>query len=262
MHRRNEPGGPLPSGLFAARLRADLLAAFGGYELMRRAILSVALCAAALAWTSTAAAVPPSVLGVTQQTRHPVVTFSAPKSDHVVIEIATKPDRGSDGSFFSENQIEFEVMTDSEIATGRWLSESQLDPGTYYVLVRASPDFDRCYVSGGYDASCADGYSSMATLVVPRPTVKYAVGATKESFTSTISLRISATPLGEKLPYQVCYLTKARKRLCLRDTLVGYDWDSAARESLTVKTRNLATLTTFTWFVGGRAVGSKRIRVR
>ena len=102
----------------------------------------------------------------------------------------------------------------------------------------------------------------MATLVVPRPAVKYAVGATRETFTNTVSLRISATPLGEKLPYQVCFLTKARKRLCLRDTLAGYDWDSAARESLTVKTRNLATLTTFTWFVGGRAVGFKRIRVR
>ena len=152
-------------------------------------------------------------------------------------------------------------MTDSEIATGRWLSESQLDPGTYYVLVKASPDFDQCYRDGGYDPACADGYS-MATLVVPKPLVRYAVGATRETYSSSVSLRIAAMPLGEKVPYRVCFLTMARKRLCLRDTLSGYDWDSAARESLTVRTRNLATSTTFTWFVGSRAVGSKRVRVR
>jgi len=230
---------------------------------MRGGFLTLAVCGAALAWSGTALAAPPVILSVGHQARHPVVVFSAPKSDHVVIEMATKPDRGTDGSFFSENQVEFDLMTDSEIAAGRWLSESQINPGTYYVLVRASPDFDLCYLDdGSYDPSCADGYSSMARLVVPKPPIRYVVGATRQTYSATVTLRISATPLGERLPYRVCYLTKARKRLCLRDTLAGYSWSSGARESLTVRTRFLATFTTFTWFVGARAVGAKRIRVR
>lgn len=225
-------------------------------------VVALALCGTSLAWSGTALAAPPTIISVSQQARHPIVAFSAPKSDHVVIEIASKPERGSDGSFFSENQVEFEVMTDSEVAAGRWLSESQIDPGTYYVLVRASPDFDLCYQDGGFDPSCADGYSAMATLVVPRPAVRYVVGATRQSYSAAVTLSISATPLGEKLPYRVCYLTKARKRLCLRDTLAGYSWNSGASERLTVSTRLLATYTTFSWFVGTRVIGSKRIRVR
>ncbi|MEO5575624.1 MAG: hypothetical protein ABIR67_00635 [Gaiellaceae bacterium] len=227
-----------------------------------RLVVILALCGTSLVWSGTALAVPPTITSVSQQTRHPIVTFSAPKSDHVVIEIASKPERGSDGSFFSENQVEFDLMTDSEVAAGRWLSESQIDPGTYYVLVRASPDFNLCYQNGGFDPSCADGYSAMATLVVPRPAVKYVVGATRQSYSAAVTLSISATPLGEKLPYRVCYLTKALKRLCLRDMLAGYSWNSGASERLTVSTRLLATYTTFSWFVGTRVIGSKRIRVR
>jgi hypothetical protein len=66
----------------------------------------------------SADAMPPSLLSVGSQALHPTATFSAPKSDHVVIQIATRPDRASDGEFLSENVTVFSVMTDSEIQTG------------------------------------------------------------------------------------------------------------------------------------------------
>jgi hypothetical protein len=125
-----------------------------------------AIAAIALVFVPSAAAVPPVLLTVGSQNLHPSATFSAPRSDQVVIQIATRPDRASSGEFLTENVEVFDVLTDSEIQTGNWLYESQQDPGTYYVLLRASPDFDLCYLidSGTFDPSCANGYSEMKTL--------------------------------------------------------------------------------------------------
>lgn len=218
----------------------------------------------ALIFASAASAVPPVLSSVGSNDRHPTATFSAPKSDQVVIEIATKPDRGTNGEFLSENQKVFTIMTDSEAQTGHWLYGYQLDPGTYYVLLHASPDFDNCYIvdAGTYDPSCADGYSDMTTLVVPRPATRYRVTITRESFIGSAELRLIATPLGEKAPYKVCYLDAKKKKRCLSGTLSGYDWDSPADDLLMLKTRSLAPTTTFTWTIAGKKVATKRARVR
>jgi hypothetical protein len=168
--------------------------------------------ATALILVGNADAVPPVVTSVGSVARHPTITFSAPKADHVVVEIASKSDRASDGEFLSENNKVFDVMTDSEIQTGRWLYASQLDPGTYNVLLRASPNFDLCYLSGGsYDPSCANGYSDMATPMIPKPATKYRAKVTREKYLASVSLRLVATPLGQKVPYRVCYTTSRRR---------------------------------------------------
>jgi hypothetical protein len=217
----------------------------------------------ALIFTAAAEAVPPTLSSVGHQDRHPTAVFTAPKSDHVVITIASKPDRATSGDFLSENEQVFDVMTDSEIQTGRWLYNSQLDPGTYYVLLRASPDFDLCYMSdGSYDPSCADGYSDMATLTIPKPSTSYAAQVRRDAYLERVELRLVAAPLGEKTAYRVCYFTAKKRKQCLTGTLSGYSWNSAADDSLTAKTRNLSTFTTFTWLVGGKAVATKRARVR
>jgi hypothetical protein len=204
------------------------------------------------------------LISVGSQALHPTATFSAPKSDDVVVQIATKPDRASNGEFLSENVKVFDLLSDSEVQTGRWLYEYQIDPGTYYVLLRASPEFDLCYIydSGMYDPSCADGYSAMQTLTVPRPPIRYGASVRHYVYVSIVQLTITAVPLGQKMPYRVCYRTKAGRRVCLAGVIPGYTWTSSASDTLSVNRRNLRTITTFTWYVEGRAVASKRARVR
>lgn len=176
--------------------------------------------------------------------------------------IAKRPDRASDGSFLSENVVTLDLLTDSEIQSGKWESEDQLDPGTYYLILRASPDFAACYITdtGQFDPSCADGYSNVAMLTVPVPPIKYSASATAYKFIHQVTLRLVAAPLGVRLPYKVCYPTKLHTRKCLVGTVVGYDWNSPANDSLTASTRGLARLTTYTWFVNGRKVATRVVR--
>jgi hypothetical protein len=220
--------------------------------------------AVSLVFVPSAAAIPPTLLSVGSQRLHPTATFSAAKSDHVVIQVATRPDRASNGEFLNENVEVFDVLEDSEVQAGNWLYESQIDPGTYYVLLRASPDFDLCYQfdSGGFDPSCADGYADMKTLTVPRPPIRYAASVRRYVFLSGVELSITAVPLGEKLPYRVCYRTASGRRVCLAGVISGFSWNSSATDTLTANKRNLRKLTTFTWYVAGKPVASKRARIR
>jgi hypothetical protein len=233
-------------------------------KLGARLVASFTIAAGSLAFIPTAGAIPPVLLTVGSQALHPTAMFSAPRSDHVVIEIAKRPDRASNGEFLTENIVVFDVLADSEIQTGRWLYESQIDPGTYYVLLRASPNFDLCYQidTGTYDPSCADGYSAIQTLTVPRPPIRYGASVRHYVYLSNVDLTITAVPLGQKMPYRVCYRTAAGRRVCLAGVIPGYSWSSSASDTRSVNRRNLRTITTFTWYVEGRAVVSKRARVR
>ena len=132
------------------------------------------------------------------------------------------------------------------------------------MLLRASPDFSLCYLydSGTFDPSCADGYSTMQTLNVPRPPIRYGASVQHYVYLNNVDLTITAVPLGQKLPYRVCYRTKAGGRVCLGGVIAGYSWSSSASDTRSVNRRNLRTITTFTWYVEGRPVVSKRARVR
>jgi hypothetical protein len=230
---------------------------------MKRVFL-IAVAVACLAFPGAALAVPPTLTSVTQQDRHPVATFSAPRADFASIYLSSKPDRATDGSFLQENIKELDSLTDSEIQSGRWVDESQIDPGTYWVILRASPDFDSCYIfdTGGFDPACADGFSNVLTLTVPKPPIRYTARVTAYRYSQIASLDLTAKPLGERVSYRVCYRLRSGSRRCLNGTLDGYSWNSSADDSLTVATRNLPTITTFTWYVGGSKVASRRARVR
>ncbi len=219
---------------------------------------------AAFAVASPALAVSPSLTAVGHQQRHPTATFSAPKAGSATIYLASRPDRATDGSFLSENIRESGFLTDSELQSGRWFDASRVDPGTYYVMLQARPDFDSCYIfgSGLYDPACADGFSNILTLIVEKPRIRYSARVTAYRFLGQASLYLTATPLGEKLPYRVCYVTKSRAKRCLTGSLNGYSWDSSGEDNLDVRTRNLPTITTFTWYVGGKKVAAKSVRVR
>ncbi len=227
-------------------------------------VTAVLLTLAFAATASATVAVAPTLTKVIVQNRHPDVTFSAPNADQVAVYFANKPDRATDGSFLQENIVDTDVMTDDEIQAGHWLSDRQLDPGTYYVLLDASPNFEACWRddTSDYDPACANGYSELATLVVPMPTIRYSVTVTRESLLGRVELELRASPLGIKQPYKVCYLTAAKKKRCLTGTLDGFDWDSSTDDSLEVATKTLAQRTKFTWTVAGKTVLAKTIKVK
>lgn len=229
-----------------------------------RSLTFTTFLALGLAFPTAALAMPPTLGAVSHQDRHPTASFSAPRSDSATIYLATKPDRATDGSFLQENVKELDILTDSEIQSGRWSDENQVDPGTYWVMLRASPDFASCYIfdGGGYDPTCADGYSNVLTLAVPKPAIRYTARVTAYRYLGQAALQFTATPLGERLAYRVCYRLKNGSKRCLNGVLEGYSWNSPANDDLTVNTRSLAAVTTFTWYVSGAKVLSRRVRVR
>jgi hypothetical protein len=231
---------------------------------LRIVVSTLVAVLAGLVWTAAALAVPPTLRAVGDRDRHAVAVFSAPRADFVTIYLASKPDRATDGSFLQENVKALDSLTDSEIQSGQWSDESQIDPGTYWVMLRASPDFDSCYLleSGTYDPACADGFSNTLTLVVPKPSVRYAGRATVYRYLGQASLRLIATPLGERRPYRLCYRLKSGRTRCLNGALAGYDWNSPAEDTLTVSTRNLPRIADFSWYVGGNRIATRRVRIR
>lgn len=227
-------------------------------------LLVFTLAFAVLAIPADAVAVPPTLSAVGQENRHPTASFSAPRAGTATISISTKPDRATDGNFLTENVETVDLLTDSELQSGRWLSENQIDPGTYWVMLQASPDFDACYIGGPelFDPACANGFSNVQQLSNPEPTTRYAAGVTVYRFIRQASLRLIAKPLGERRPYRVCYRLVTGRTRCLNGTLKGFDWNGAATDTLTVTTRGLPRLTTFSWFVGAKRVAVRRVVVR
>lgn len=105
-----------------------------------RAALLIAGVVFALTWAHAAKAAPPTLLSVGETKRHAQATWSlAPGAEAQVLEIATSPEAGSDGYFFSENVKRFELL---EAGQTEWLDSDTLDVGTYYVHVSS------------YDPSC------------------------------------------------------------------------------------------------------------
>jgi len=194
---------------------------------------------------------PPTLLTVSQQNRHPSATFSMPGADEATIYFASKPDRASDGGFLRKNIQELDLLGTVEIRRGSWSFEEQLDPGTYYVMMDAV-DYD-CMGQPG----CIGGYSNMPTLAVPKPSQTYRGSVVVLQSVQIVSLTLHVTPLGEKLPYKVCWQLAGGKRRCVSGTVTGYSWNSSADDQKSVRLRGMKARTKFTWYVRGHAVVSK-----
>jgi hypothetical protein len=194
------------------------------------------------------AAQPPTLLSVTQQTRHPAATFSMPGADSASIYFATKPDRATDGSFLQENVKDSDYLTTDEIQHGSWAYEYQLDPGTYYVMMNAT-DYD-CYEQ----PTCIGGYSNMVTLSVPKPRQTYRGSVYVWRYSHVADLTLRVKPLGESLPYKVCWRLKSGIRRCVSGKVDGYSWNYAASDEVSIRLRGMKNRTTFTWYVRGRKV--------
>jgi hypothetical protein len=207
---------------------------------------------AALALPGAAnASQPPTLLSVGQQNRHPSATFAMPGADDATIYFATKPDRATDGAFLQENVKEIGILTTDEIQRGSWLDASQIDPGTYYAIVRAT-DYD-CIGQ----PTCIDGYSNMLTVVVPKPPQTYRGSVEVFHYSGVASLTLRVVPLGEKLPYKVCWRLKTKRLRCVSGSVDGYSWNSSADDEVSVRLRGMANRTTFVWYVRGRKVAAK-----
>jgi hypothetical protein len=218
------------------------------YVLVAAAVGSLVLAGAAVAAT-------PALLSVGQQSRHPTATFSMPGADFASIYFATSPDRATDGSFLDENVQHLDLLTTDEIQGGRWLDSAQLDPGRYYVMLRATDD--DCFG----DPACMEGLSNMLTLAVPKPVPSYRGSVRAYRYLSTVDLRFRVAPLGERLRYRVCWTLTDKRRRCVRSTVDGYSWNSAATDQLEVRKRGMPRRTSFAWYVDGRKVASKRVRI-
>lgn len=211
-----------------------------------------------------ASAVAPALTSVSVEGRRPAATFSAPRAGFVTVYIASRPDRATNGRFLDENVKDVASLTSSEIQSGAWASPSRLDPGGYWVMLDASADFGSCYLIeiGALDPACAEGFSEVLPLSVPKPKVRFTTSATVYAFLDEVDVRLNAQPLGERAPYRVCYRNLTRQRRCLTGVLDGFSWDHPASDTLSVRRRNLPRVTTFTWHVRGTQVASRRVRVR
>lgn len=222
-----------------------------------------------------ALAVSPVVSAVGQHDRHPTATIAAPRADSVIVYIASKPDRATDGSFLQENVVETDFLTDSEIQSGRWLDSSQIDPGSYFVMVQATRDFTSCDsydadVNQVIDPSCADGFSTVVPLTVPTPKTKYTVQTDVLKYIGIVYLTLTGKPLGVQVPYQVCWKQSTGKKKtltkrCVKGTLSGYSWGADASDPLSINTHGMARRTKFTWYTRGgtpKVLLAKTITVR
>jgi hypothetical protein len=204
-----------------------------------------------------AQAAAPDLFSVGQQDRHSTGTFSAPGADDATVYIATAPDLGTDGRFLEENVEDLVILTSDEIASGSWLSSDQLEPGDYFVMLRAF-DFD-CVG----EPECLDGFSSVLPLTVPKPAQKFTRKVTR--LFSTLYLKLTIAPLGGDQPYRLCWHKANYQRKCLRSTVNGYDWNEAASDEISIGARAqraMRSRTTFSWYVDGNRVASKRVRIR
>jgi len=204
---------------------------------------SVVLAVAVSGFAASSAHAAPAISDVAEQDRHPTATVSGADS----IEIARKPDRATDGSFLEENRVDYDLLTDGEKVGGRWLWERQLDPGTYWLM-----------------ATDYATYTEPVSLVIPKPTLRYRVSAARGG--DTIAYTLKVTPLGEELPYRVCWPARGKRR-CVRSTVAGFEWTRPGFDivSLSVhdvslsKRRRQAKLT---WWVGGKRVATETMRFR
>jgi hypothetical protein len=216
----------------------------------------------ALMLAGPAAASPPSITAITIRGRAPTVTFDAPKASSVNLFIASSADRASDGSFIAEDVVVRAVLPRSALQSGTWTYSARLDPGDYFLLLKATADAAACAPAtpgGDLDPSCADGFSPVASFTVPVPRIRYDVYAKPYHRGRIVRLGLLAEALGVPQTYRVCYRLRSKARRCVASRLDAYHWDESSSDVVAVDGRPLARSTTFTWFVAGKKIASRTI---
>jgi hypothetical protein len=105
--------------------------------------------------------------------------------------------------------------------------------------------------------TCLAGYSNTLMLTVPKPPPLYRGGVSVLHYVHVAYLTLRVKPLGESLPYKVCWRLKNKKRRCVKGSVDGYSWNDSASDDLRVGLRSMAKRTTFTWYVQGQKVATR-----
>jgi hypothetical protein len=185
---QNRPrGGDLLPGVRRAGIRRA--SRRNDWERMKRALVCL-IVVLALAATGPAHAAAPILISVGHVQRHPEATWSLPPGgDAWTLEIATHPETGSNGSFFEENRVAFEILTRTQT---HFLGTERLDVGTYYVHVSSFNSACEPRASSGRRSSSS---RSSAHLHCPRATRPRCAQLTRAPSTTVVETGpISATP--------------------------------------------------------------------
>jgi hypothetical protein len=159
----------------------------------RGVALGVAVLAALIVAPLAHALNPPTLISAGHVKRHPAARWTLPPNVEAwSVQVATRPDRGSDGQFFSENVVVFDLVraTDTE-----WLDADRLKAGTYYVHVRG---YDNTCLTPPYEGECGLVWSNVLSfrIVNRAPTLRALRWSTRGhgsagySYYVTVSLRM------------------------------------------------------------------------
>ena len=216
-------------------------------------------------------ATPPTLTAVGHDRMHPWAEWTlAPGAKAWTIEVATAPDQGSDGDFWTENVKEFDLLWNDPGQT-RWLSPSRLDPGVYYVHVSSYTD----YPGPGQE------WSNVMQLIVtaPPPPPRFEASArsiypnairarggpwTYPGDTLRVAFRNRNAVVGARQTYRVCWQGSGPAR-CRARTIRGRAWDAfrlrvlgawvPCRGQRLVGRRDIR----LNWSVGGRVVARRSV---
>jgi hypothetical protein len=97
--------------------------------------LALLLSAAGLALIGAASATasgPITITSASVANRHVSITWVGPNIQFGAVQIATSPQTGTNGDFFSENRVQFDLLAQGQTA---WLDSDPITPGTYYARV-------------------------------------------------------------------------------------------------------------------------------
>jgi hypothetical protein len=228
--------------------------------------LIIALVATAFAAPAAAAFNAPTLVSVGQTQRHPSAEWTLPQYvEAQVVEVAKSPQTASDGSFFTENRVVFDLVNETDT---RWLYNEQLAPGTYYVHVKGWDD--ACF-HNNFQTECGSAWSNVLPLTIPLPPPLY-VASVKSTHPVAIrdksrnwtyrgdriraSFQDARALVSTRQPYAVC-VNFGQRRTCKEGTLLG--------RSLSYRYFTVPASTTrkvvVSWLVAGRVVASRAIWV-
>jgi hypothetical protein len=197
----------------------------------------------------------PELVSLEQRGRYLTARFgSLGGVDAATIQISTQPYQYViPGGWRTSGTETRDALTVDEIAAGSWTYERRLDPGVYYVRAETR-DYDCAPV-------CISGYSQTLTVTIPEPAPRFAGRVRVFRSRRAVSVTLHVTPLAMHLAYRVCWTLKKGRR-CAGRIVVGWSWEKGESDTFEVWAKGMRPVTRFVWYVEGRAVVSRKIRIR
>jgi Tol biopolymer transport system component len=198
---------------------------------------------------------PPELLSLSHDNRRLTARFgSLAGVEAATVTVSTQPHTYVvPGGWSTSGTQHHDSLTSDEITAGTWTSDSPLDPGRYFVRTETR-DWDCLQI-------CIAGSSGALSVEIPEPTLRFTARAKRSRDRRALLLSLRVTPLGKNLPYRVCWPT-AKGRRCRGRVMVGTSWSSGLTDVVRLPVRGLRPATRFVWYVDGKAVGSRTVKVR